>query len=96
MSKLITFPSSPVPQPPRPSVPFLLRLFKRIIAIWKSAMAAEYSAIGRLPAIVPDWWNVERVLLFASGGKPQPTFTATIGERITVRRNTMAAWGLVA
>lgn len=82
------------PQPPRPTFSFVLRMLRRILAYWKSAMAVEYR--GLLPAIIPAHWSVERVLHFANGGKHEPVFIAPISNRVVVRRNRMSEWRLVA
>lgn len=90
----IVYPNFNNPQPPRPCFSFVLRLLRRIIAVWKTAMAQEYK--GLLPGVVPAEWSVGRVLHFANGGKHEPQFVATISNRVTVRRNRLSEWRLVA
>ena len=75
---------TPNPQPPRPTFSRMLVFFRRVLAIWRVAMAREYS--DRLPVILPSWWTVERVINFANGGAyPLPAFTATITRVANVR-----------
>jgi hypothetical protein len=90
----IVYPNFNHPTPPRPCVPFILRVLKRIIAVWKMAMVIEYAGEGKLPTIVPEWWTVDRVLHFAQGGKHEPVFVATIRSCGVVRRNRMEDWNL--
>jgi hypothetical protein len=83
MSNIIVFPTS-TPQPPRPTFSRMLVFLRRIVAMWRTAMSAEYRDL--LPVIIPNHWNVEKILHFANGGTyPKPAFTATIGQRVNVR-----------
>ena len=79
------YPSNPTP--PRPAIPFVLRLLRRIIAMYKTYIAQTYSGEGRLPIVIPEWWSIDRILHFAHGGAHEPQFVATITRVSNVRRN---------
>ena len=81
MAKVIIFPSN-TPTPPCPTFSFILRVLRRIIAVWKARMSNDYPA---LPAVIPTWWTVERVLHFANSGKHTPVFVATATHVSRVR-----------
>jgi hypothetical protein len=82
-NNIIQFPTS-TPTPPRPTFSRMLVFLRRVLAIWRSAMSAEYRDL--LPVIIPTHWSIEKILHFANGGTyPKPAFTATIGQRVNVR-----------